>query len=90
MSRWKAGRCRRRDFRGKQSAALKVVGTSLCTLDLRVDEHRTPVAELRRILSIARRQLMPFVQAMPRREQPRRAMPPTVTQMLLKHRASAA
>jgi len=73
------------DFRGKQSAALKVVGTeAYAALDLRVDEHRTPVAELRRILSIARRQLMPFVEAMPRRDSPGRAMPADVTQMLLK------
>jgi uncharacterized Ntn-hydrolase superfamily protein len=33
------------DYRGKQSAALKVVGTeAYAALDLRVDEHRTPVA----------------------------------------------
>lgn len=73
------------DFRGKQSAALKVVGTeAYAALDLRVDEHRAPVAELRRILGVARRQLMPFVQAMPRRDSPGRAISADVAQMLLK------
>ena len=37
------------DMRGKQSAALKVVGTeAYARVDLRVDEHPEPVAELRR------------------------------------------
>jgi uncharacterized Ntn-hydrolase superfamily protein len=73
------------DYRGKQSAALKVVGTeAYAALDLRVDEHRTPVAELRRVLGIARLQLVPFVQAMPRRDSPGRAIASDVAQMLLK------
>lgn len=73
------------DFRGKQSAALKIVGTeAYAALDVRVDEHHTPVAELRRVLNIARRQLMPFVQAMPRRDSPGRAIAADVAQMLLK------
>jgi uncharacterized Ntn-hydrolase superfamily protein len=37
------------DFRGKQSAALKVMGREIyAEVDLRIDEHREPVAELRR------------------------------------------
>lgn len=73
------------DYRGKQSAALKVVSTEeYAALDLRVDEHREPVAELRRVLGIARRQLAPFVQGMPRRTSPGRALPVDVAQMLLK------
>ena len=73
------------DFRGKQSAALKIVGTeAYAALDVRVDEHRTPVAELRRVLGIARHQLVPFVQAMPRRDSPGRAIAPDVAEMLLK------
>lgn len=56
------------DFRGKQSAALKVVGTEAYpSVDLRVDEHPQPVAELRRVLGIARLQLFPFVRGMTRR-----------------------
>lgn len=56
------------DFRGKQSAALKVVGIeAYARVDLRVDEHSQPVAELRRVFQIARQQLFPFVQGMTRR-----------------------
>jgi uncharacterized Ntn-hydrolase superfamily protein len=73
------------DFRGKQSAALKVVGSeAYASVDLRVDEHVEPVAELRRVLGVARVQLLPFVQGMPRRVGAPRALPPEVTAMLLK------
>ena len=55
------------DRRGKQSAALRIVaGEDYPLLDLRVDEHAEPVAELRRVLEVARRQLVPFVAGMPR------------------------
>lgn len=73
------------DLRGRQSAALRVVSTeAYSTLDLRVDEHPQPVAELRRVLAVARRQLLPFVQGMPRRTQAVGALPADVTAMLLK------
>jgi uncharacterized Ntn-hydrolase superfamily protein len=73
------------DFRGKQSAALKVVGTeAYAKVDLRVDEHPQPVAELRRVLDIARVQLLPFVQGMPRREGAARPLPAEVTALLLR------
>jgi uncharacterized Ntn-hydrolase superfamily protein len=73
------------DMRGKQSAALKVVSTEAYpVLDLRVDEHAAPVAELRRVLGVARRQLLPFVEGMPRRTCPGRALPAEVMAMLLK------
>lgn len=56
------------DFRGKQSAALKVVDPeAYASVDLRVDEHTQPVAELRRVFRIARQQLFPFVRGMTRR-----------------------
>lgn len=73
------------DMRGRQSAALKIVTTeAYAALDLRVDEHPEPVAELRRVLAVARRQLLPFVQGMPRRTAPGRALPADVTAMLLR------
>jgi uncharacterized Ntn-hydrolase superfamily protein len=73
------------DARGKQSAALKVVGEeAYASIDLRVDEHTEPVAELRRVLEIARLQLLPFVQGMPRRQGAPRALPEAVTRMLLR------
>jgi len=73
------------DFRGKQSAALKVVGREAYALaDLRVDEHRDPVAELRRVLTVARRQLFPFVNGMARREGLPEPLSEAVTAMLLR------
>jgi uncharacterized Ntn-hydrolase superfamily protein len=72
------------DMRGKQSAALKVVGAeAYAQVDLRVDEHPQPVAELRRVLGVARRQLLPFVRGMPRRDGGQHALPDSVAAMLL-------
>ena len=73
------------DMRGKQSAALKVVGSEVyANVDLRVDEHREPVAELRRVFTVAQVQLFPFVQGMPRRVGVPRVLPDEVTRMLLR------
>ncbi|RKT85516.1 Uncharacterized conserved protein, Ntn-hydrolase superfamily [Saccharopolyspora antimicrobica] len=59
------------DRRGKQSAALHVnTGAPHPHLDLRVDDHPEPVAELRRIHEVAKRELLPFVAALPTRENP--------------------
>ncbi|WP_449410863.1 DUF1028 domain-containing protein [Methylobacterium komagatae] len=73
------------DRRGKQSAALKIVDREeYPSLDLRVDEHAAPISELRRILTIARRQLVPFVAGMPRKDGPAGALPDDVSAMLLR------
>lgn len=73
------------DFRGKQSAALKVVGEeAYASVDLRVDEHVEPVTELRRVLGVARLQLLPFVGGMPRRQGVPRVLSEAVTGMLLR------
>jgi uncharacterized Ntn-hydrolase superfamily protein len=59
------------DKRGRQSAAVKVYWREEYPyLDLRVDEHAEPVAELRRVLEVARRQLIPFIEMMPTRQDP--------------------
>ncbi|KAA5832833.1 DUF1028 domain-containing protein [Saccharopolyspora hirsuta] len=59
------------DRRGKQSAALHVNnGAPHPYLDLRVDDHPEPVAELRRIHEVAKRELLPFVAALPTRDDP--------------------
>jgi len=59
------------DYRGRQSAALLVYHTEAYPhRSLRVDEHRTPVAELRRIFTLSEHQLFPFVDALPTRESP--------------------
>lgn len=71
------------DRRGKQSASLRVVGTEAYPLlDIRADEHADPVGELRRILGIARLQLMPFVAHMPTRGVPAGPQPASVTAVL--------
>ncbi len=79
-----AGQTAGGDKRGKQSAALKIFNVEAYPwLDLRVDEHRNPVAELRRILGVARHQLMPFVDGMPTRVNPLGGIPTEVTDMLM-------
>jgi uncharacterized Ntn-hydrolase superfamily protein len=73
------------DKRGKQSAALRVhAGEAYPLIDIRVDEHAAPVTELRRILRVARAQLIPFVLGMPRRGAPAGPVPAEVTQMLMR------
>lgn len=63
-----AGQAAGGDKRGKQSAALLIHGRETYPdLDLRVDEHALPVAELRRVFKIARHQLQPFLDSMPKR-----------------------
>ena len=62
------------DYRGRQSAALLVYHTEAYAYrSLRVDEHRQPVAELRRIFEISRQQLFPFVALLPTRANPQGA-----------------
>lgn len=59
------------DFRGRQSAALKVFHEEeFPYCDLRVDEHFDPVAELRRVLEVSRVQLFPFLHGLPNRRDP--------------------
>lgn len=66
-----AGQAAGGDRRGRQSAALLVRGPEVYPLvDLRVDEHLDPVAELRRIFEVAKRELFPFIAALPSRERP--------------------
>ncbi|MFC0401282.1 DUF1028 domain-containing protein [Paraburkholderia rhizosphaerae] len=84
MQALEAGQAAGGDMRGRQSAALKVVrDEAYAWVDLRVDEHENPVAELRRVFDIARQQMTPFVEGMPTRDDPGRAPPPDVTRMLL-------
>ena len=79
-----AGQAAGGDKRGRQSASLCVFDEeAYARLDLRVDEHPDPVAELRRIHEIARRQLVPFVAGMPKRKGVAIAPPPEVMRMLL-------
>jgi uncharacterized Ntn-hydrolase superfamily protein len=80
-----AGQLRGGDKRGRQSAALIVVKTEEYDfINLRVDEHPEPVAELRRIFEIAKTQLVPFVDMMPTRENPEGALDESIMELLLK------
>lgn len=84
MRALEAGQAAGGDKRGRQSAALSIHDREAYPwLDLRVDEHARPVDELRRILGIARFQLRPFLDGMPRRGSPATGLPPGVADMLL-------
>jgi uncharacterized Ntn-hydrolase superfamily protein len=61
------------DKRGRQSAAIRLMeGQPYPYLDLRVDEHQDPVTELRRIYEVAKVELLPFINALPTRDNPKR------------------
>ena len=66
-----AGQAAGGDARGKQSASVLVVHTELYPLvDLRADEHRNPIGELRRIHAVAKEVSLPFMAQMPTRDNP--------------------
>jgi uncharacterized Ntn-hydrolase superfamily protein len=59
------------DKRGKQGAALLVYTTeSYPALDLRVDDHAEPIAELFRLYEKSLERFQPFVSCLPRRDAP--------------------
>ncbi len=59
------------DKRGRQSAALKVYGLEAYPLlDLRVDEHLDPVAELIRVYAVAQESLVPLLNMLPTYDTP--------------------
>lgn len=66
-----AGQAAGGDKRGKQSAALKICTTEeYAALDLRVDVHPEPVAELQRVYEVAREQLIPLLDMLPTLKDP--------------------
>lgn len=84
MAVLEAGQAAGGDKRGKQSAALKIYKVEEYPwLDIRVDEHRHPVAELRRVFEIAKAQLLPFIDGMPSRHDPIGGIPAAVTAMIM-------
>jgi uncharacterized Ntn-hydrolase superfamily protein len=57
-----AGQAAGGDRRGRQSAVLKVFDKEeYAYVDLRVDEHPDPVAELRRVFTVASQSLLPYI-----------------------------
>ncbi|BAL99161.1 MULTISPECIES: DUF1028 domain-containing protein [Caldilinea] len=66
-----AGQLAGGDKRGRQSAALYIMSTEVYPmLDLRVDDHPDPVAELRRIYEEAKKEFIPFQQFLPTAAKP--------------------
>ncbi len=66
-----AGQAAGGDRRGRQSAAMRLITTEdFPDLDLRVDDHSDPLAELDRLLGLWREQAEPRLAAAPRRANP--------------------
>lgn len=66
-----AGQAAGGDKRGRQSAALYIMSTEVYPyLDLRVDDHPDPVAELRRIYEESKKEYLPFKQFLPTAAKP--------------------
>jgi len=71
MAAMEAGEAAGGDRRGRQSAAMKLVTTEdFPDLDLRVDDHADPLAELRRLLGLWRRTRAPGLAGSPSRANP--------------------
>ena len=66
-----AGEAAGGDKRGKQSAALKIHDAEdYLQLDLRVDDHQDPLAELRRLYNVSLERFQPFLTCLPGRGRP--------------------
>ena len=66
-----AGEAAGGDKRGKQAAALRIVTTEVYpVLDLRVDDHYEPIAELRRLYDKSLERYQPFIACLPTRANP--------------------
>jgi len=66
-----AGEAAGGDKRGKQSAALRIHGDEdHAELDLRVDDHAEPIAELRRLYTVSLQRFQPFIACLPGRHDP--------------------
>ena len=67
----RAGEAAGGDKRGRQSAALRIQGPEdYPELDLRVDDHADPLAELQRLHDKSLERFQPFVACLPRRDDP--------------------
>jgi uncharacterized Ntn-hydrolase superfamily protein len=67
----KAGEAAGGDKRGKQSACLVIVSTEeYSDLDLRVDDHQDPLAELERLEAVSRERWVHYRKFLPRKQDP--------------------
>ena len=66
-----AGEAAGGDKRGKQSAALLIYSTEAYPeLDLRVDDHAEPLAELKRLYEVAHERFIPYLRCAPSKAHP--------------------
>ena len=66
-----AGEAAGGDKRGKQSAALRIHGDEdYPDLDIRVDDHGEPMAELQRLYAVSLQRFQPFIACLPGRHDP--------------------
>ena len=66
-----AGQAAGGDKRGKQAASLKILANEdYLQLDLRVDDHPEPLAELRRLYTVSLERFQPFISCLPGRGRP--------------------
>jgi uncharacterized Ntn-hydrolase superfamily protein len=66
-----AGEAAGGDKRGKQAAALRIhAGEDYPLLDIRVDDHEAPIAELRRLYAKSLERFQPFATCLPSRANP--------------------
>jgi uncharacterized Ntn-hydrolase superfamily protein len=71
MLAMQAGQAAGGDRRGRQSAAMKLITTEdFPDLDLRVDDHADPLAELRRLMGLWQRERAPSLATAPRKADP--------------------
>jgi uncharacterized Ntn-hydrolase superfamily protein len=66
-----AGEAAGGDKRGKQAAALRIHGTEdYPQIEIRVDDHADPIAELRRLYEVSLERFQPFSSCLPSRARP--------------------
>lgn len=71
LAAMEAGEAAGGDKRGKQAAALKIQHhEDYLQLDLRVDDHPDPLAELRRLYEVSLERFQPFLTCLPGRGRP--------------------
>ena len=76
------------DKRGRQSIALRIQGAEVYPrLDLRVDDHRDPIPELRRLYEVAKERFIPFSAGMPRAGRPYGILDRAVTERIIERDA---
>jgi uncharacterized Ntn-hydrolase superfamily protein len=82
-----AGEAAGGDRRGRQAAALRLATTEdFPDIDLRVDDHAAPLAELRRLLAVYRQQLEPNRAVYPSKANPSGMTDPDAIEALFRSR----